>query len=138
VTVAVVPNNSNQTVGGTFQVAVLVSGAQDVTALPMQIHFDPHVLQLVNVDTGDFLAKGLTDGQQVTQSHRDDGNGLVAVQVARPAGEKGVNGSGNVATLTFKAAAPGDSLITFVKVGAKNSADTAIPANGSQALVHVK
>jgi len=138
VLIAVVPSNSNQTVGGTFQVSVMLTGGQDIYSVPMQIQFDPHILQLVNVDAGDFLSRGLREGEFATQAHRDDGSGVVTLAVTRPPGAKGVSGQGSVCTLTFKSVAAGDSPITFVKVGAKNTAQTAIPANGSAATVHVK
>jgi general secretion pathway protein D len=71
-------------------------------------------------------------------AHRDEGNGLVAMSARRPPNSKGVNGSGSVYTLTFKAIAPGDSTMTLVKVGASDSKDVNLPATGSQAVVHVK
>jgi general secretion pathway protein D len=135
VSVAVVPSNSTQTVGSTFQVAVMLSGGQDIYSVPMQIQFDPRVLQLVNVEAGDFLSK---DGQPATVAHRLESNGLVTISTTRPPNAKGVTGQGNICTLTFKAATAGDSPISFARVGAKNSAQTAIPANGTQAMVHVK
>ncbi len=135
VAISVVPGNSNQTVGSTFQVAVMLSGGKDVYSVPMQIQFDPHLLQLVNVDAGDFLSK---DGQPATVAHRLDDNGTVTISTTRPPNARGITGQGNVCTLTFKAAAAGDASITFMKVGAKDSAQTAIPANGTPAIVHVK
>ena len=50
----------------------------------------------------------------------------------------GVNGQGNLCTLTFKAVAAGDSNLALVKVGARNSAQANLPVVGSQAVVHVK
>jgi general secretion pathway protein D len=43
-----------------------------------------------------------------------------------------------VCTLTFKAVAQGDSGISFVKVGAKNSQQVAVAATPMNAVVHVK
>jgi general secretion pathway protein D len=97
--------------------------------------FNPAVLQLVNVDSGDLLSR---DGQLVSISHRDDGAGLVAIAAERPPNATGVNGQGSICTLTFKAIAAGDSDLTLVKVGARNSAQANLPAVGSQAVVHVK
>jgi general secretion pathway protein D len=131
----VVPQDSNQSVGSTFQVAVMVGNAHDVFSVPLQVKFDPAVLQLVNVDSGDFLSR---DGQVTSISHRDDGAGLVAIATERPPNTAGVNGQGSICTLTFKAIAAGDSNLTLVKVGAHNSAQANLPAVGSQAVVHVK
>jgi general secretion pathway protein D len=106
-----------------------------VYSVPMQVQYDPKVLQLVNVDTGGLLGG---DGQPVALSHRDDGNGLVTISASRPPGVNGVNGQGQVCILTFKAIAAGDSDIKLVKVGARNSIQANLPATGSQAVVHVK
>jgi general secretion pathway protein D len=141
VNISVVPSSANQTVGSTFQVAVMLTGGQDIYSVPMQLQFDPRVLQLVNVDAGDFLSK---DGQPATIAHRLDSNGLVTISTTRPPNTKGVSGNGQICTITFKAAAPGDSTISFVRAGASAKASatdpskTAIPANTGAATVHVK
>jgi general secretion pathway protein D len=132
---AVAPADTNQTVGSTFQVAVMLNNGKDVFSVPLQLKFNSAVLQLVNVDAGDFLGR---DGQATSIVHRDDGNGLVAISTNRPPNAAGVSGSGSLCTLTFKAVAPGDSTLSLVKVGALNSAQANLPAVGSQAVVHVK
>ena len=135
VMVAAVPANTNQPVGSTFQVNVMLTGGEDIYSVPMQLQFDPHVLQLVNVDAGDFLKR---DGKDATVAHRVEDNGMLTIAATRPPGAKGVSGQGTVCTLTFRAAAPGDTTIAFVKVGAKNSAQTAVAASSTSAVVHVK
>jgi general secretion pathway protein D len=135
VALSVLPVNSTQTAGGTFRVSVVASNAHDVFSVPIQLQFDPKVLELVNVDTGGLLGG---DGQPVALVHRDEGNGAVEIQASRPPGVKGVDGQGEVCVLTFKAIAAGDSTIALVKVGAKNSIGASLPAVGSQATVHVK
>jgi len=137
-TLSITPAVSNQTLGSTFQASVTIANAQDVFAIPVQVQFNPAVLQLVNVDTGPFLG---ADGQAVAMAHRDEGNGLVALSARRPPNAKGISGEGSVAVLTFKAIAAGDSNLTLVKIGASNSAQVNVPvvsAAGSQAMVHVK
>ncbi|WP_433964090.1 cohesin domain-containing protein [Tunturiibacter gelidiferens] len=130
----VVPPESTQPVGSTFQVAVMLGNGHDVFSVPLQLQFNPALLQLVNVDAGDFLSK---DGQAVSLVHRED-KGLVAISSIRPPNTAGVSGTGSLCTLTFKAIAPGDSTLSLVKVGALNSAQANLPAVGSQATVHVK
>jgi general secretion pathway protein D len=134
VSFTVVPPASSQAVGSTFQVAVMLGNGHDVFSVPLQLKFDPAVLQLVNVDAGDFLGR---DGQAVSIVHRED-NGLVAISTIRPPNTPGVSGTGSLCTLTFKAVAPGDTSLSLVKVGALNSAQANLPAVGSQAVVHVK
>lgn len=135
VSFGVVPADSTQTVGSTFQVSVSVNNAKDLYAAPLQLKFDPKLLSLVNVDAGEMLSR---DGQSVAMVHRDEGNGLVTVSVSRPPAVRGIDGQGSVAVLTFKALAAGDSTISLVKVGARNSAQANIPAVGAQATVHLK
>jgi general secretion pathway protein D len=131
----VVPPAGNQAVGSTFQVGVSASNARDLYAVPLQLQFNPAVLQLVNVDAGDLLSR---DGQAVSIVHRDEGNGLVTISTSRPPNTSGVNGQGSVATLTFKAVAAGDSNLALVKVGARSSTQANLPAVGSQSVVHVR
>jgi general secretion pathway protein D len=135
ISLTVAPPTGDQAVGSTFQVAIRAANATDLYAVPLQIQFNPAVLQLVNVDAGDLLAR---DGQAVSIVHRDEGNGLVTISTSRPPNVAGVTGQGSVATLTFKAVAAGDSNLALVKVGARNSAQANLPAVGSQAVVHVK
>ncbi len=134
VSFTVVPPTSNQAVGSTFQVAVMLGNGRDIFSVPLQMKFNPAVLQLVNVDSGDLLSR---DGQLASLVHRED-NGLVAISTTRPPNATGVNGQGSLCTLTFKAIAAGDSDLTLVKVGALNSKQANLPAVGSQAVVHVK
>jgi general secretion pathway protein D len=122
-------------VGSTFQISVTASNAHDLFEVPMQLRFDPRVLALVNVDSGDLLGR---DGQPVALVHRDEGNGTVTVSASRPPQTAGINGSGVVCTLTFKALAAGDSPISLLKTGAKDSKGASLPTVNSQGVVHVK
>jgi general secretion pathway protein D len=135
VSLAIAPPNSTQTLGSTFTASVVLTNAHDVFSVPLQVGFDPKILQLVNVEAGGLLGG---DGQPVALVHRDDGNGLVTITASRPPGVGGVNGNGQVCTLTFKAIGAGDTNIALVKVGAKNSIQANLPAVGAQGVVHVK
>jgi general secretion pathway protein D len=135
ISLSVQPPAGAQNVGSTFQVTVNASDARDLYAVPMQLQFNPAVLQLVNVDAGTLLAR---DGQAVSIVHRDEGNGLVTISTSRPPNVQGVSGQGSVATLTFKAVGAGDSNLSLVKVGARNSTQANLPTVGSQSVVHVK
>jgi general secretion pathway protein D len=135
IALSLTPTSSIQGVGSTFQVAVELKNGKDIFSVPMQLQFNPAVLQLVNVDSGTFLSM---DGKMATVVHRDDGNGTVTIGASRPPQSTGVTGNGSVAILTFKATAAGDSTISFLKAGAKNSNQLALPAAGTAAQVHVK
>jgi general secretion pathway protein D len=138
VVLTVLPLNSTQSVGGTFTARVLLSNAHDIFSVPLELQFDPKILQLVNVDSGSLLT---SDGQAIALVHRDQGNGTVAINASRSPGANGVNGvnhQGEICILTFKAIAAGDTNIALTKVGAKNSLQESLHAVGSQAVVHVK
>ncbi len=135
VNLGISPSSIAPAVGSTFQVSVTAGNAHDLAEVPMQIRFDPRVLSLVNVDSGDLLAQG---SQPVAMVHRDEGNGTVTISATRPPAIAGANGTGIVCTLTFKALAAGDSPLSLVKIGAKDSKGMNLPALGTQGVVHVK
>jgi general secretion pathway protein D len=122
-------------VGSTFQVAVTAMNARDLYSVPMQMQFDPRVLQLVNVDAGDLLSR---DGMAVALVHRDEGNGAVTISATRPPGAKGVDGQGTICTLTFKAIAAGNSTLALTRIGAKDSQQVSVVTMGNQGVVRVK
>lgn len=135
VNLTIVPPAAKQAIGSLFQVTVTAANAHDLFSVPLQMHFDPRVLSLVNVDAGDLLGR---DGQAVALVHRDEGNGTVTISASRPPNLRGVDGQGSVCTLTFKALAAGDASLQLVKIGAKDSQQRNLPAVGSQAVVHVQ
>ena len=135
VSLGITPSSTAPTLGSTFQVSVSATNAHDLSEVPLQLRFDPRVLTLVNVDSGDLLAH---DSQPVAMVHRDEGNGTVTISASRPPQTPGVNGAGVVCTLTFKAVATGDSPLSLVKIGAKDSKGATLPAIGTQGVVHVR
>jgi len=135
VSVSIYPAVATHAVGSTFQVAVMLANAKDLYSVPLQMHFDPAVLSLVNVDDGNLLGR---DGQAPALVHRDEGNGMLTISSTRPPGTKGVDGQGTLCTLTFKALAAGDSALSLVKIGAKDSNQNNVPTVGNQSVIHVK
>lgn len=101
------PAQLSPAAGQTFAVNVRISGAQDVFSAPMQISYDPNVLQFVNISNGDLLSK---DGQAVALVHREDG-GNIQASATRPPGSGGIGGDGIVYTLTFQAKKAGQAVI---------------------------
>lgn len=135
INLSVSPSSSAPATGSTFQVSVMAANAKDLFEVPLQMRFDPRVLSLVNVDSGDFLGK---DGQAVALVHRDEGNGTVTISASRPPQTAGISGGGVLCTLTFRANAAGDSPLSLVRIGAKDSHGATLPAIGTQGVVHVK
>ncbi len=130
------PATITQKTGSTFAVNVQVSGVQNAHSVPVQIGYDPKVLQVVNVSNGSFLSQ---DGQAVAVVHRDDDStGVLQVTATRPPGATGVSGQGTVVTLTFMAKAPGQSFLTIAKGGARDPGMQPIPVAGATAAIVVQ
>jgi len=122
--------------GNTFAVNLLISGAQNVYSVPVQLNYDPKMLQLVNVSNGGFLSQ---DGQVVTLVHREDESlGQSQITASRPSGAGGVSGQGSVVTVTFQAKASGQTPLTITRGGARDPGLQAITVNGAQASVTVQ
>jgi len=122
--------------GGTFMVNLLLSGAQNVHSVPVQLNYDPKMLQMVNVSNGGFLSQ---DGQIVTLTHREDETvGQSQITAARPPGAGGVSGQGAVVTITFQAKENGQTPLTITRGGARDPGLQAITVNGAQASVTIQ
>src|SRR6202522_3680578 len=122
--------------GNTFVVNLLISGAQNVASVPVQLNYDPAKLQMVNISNGGFLSQ---DGQAVALVHREDETtGTLQVTATRPPGAGGVSGQGAVVTLTFQAKASGQTPLTITRGGALDPAQQRITVNGAQASVPVQ
>jgi general secretion pathway protein D len=113
----------------------VLSGAVDITSVPLQISYDPAKLSLVNVEGGDLLSR---DGQALAVVHRDQPKGLITLNVARPPGAAGVSGSGVVCILSFHAGAAGASEISITHPSAINSAQQTVPARGARTTIQVQ
>jgi len=130
------PVSMTQHAGSTFTVNVVLNGAQNVYSVPLQLSYDPKLLQVVNVSNGSLLSQ---DGQIVTVSHREDeATGTMQVVATRPPGAAGVSGQGSVVTLTFLARAPGQSTLAIARGGARDPAMQALPVNGATATVTIQ
>ena len=130
------PSTVNVASGATFAVNVLLSGAQNVYSVPLQLNYDSSRLELVNVSNGGLLSQ---DGQAVALVHRDDtSSGTVQITATRPPGSGGISGQGSVVTLTFMAKAPGQSAVSITKGGALDAAMQRIPVTSAQASINVQ
>ncbi|MCU1299991.1 MAG: type and secretion system protein [Candidatus Sulfotelmatobacter sp.] len=130
------PGQITATKGNTFVVNLLISGAQNVYSVPVQMNYDPAKLQLVNVSNGGFLSQ---DGQAVAVVHREDeSTGTLQITATRPPGAGGVSGQGTVVTMTFQAKASGQTPLTITRGGARDPGLQSITVNGAQASVTVQ
>src|SRR6059058_2504622 len=130
------PANVTQPAGSTFAVNVLLTGAQNVYSVPLQVSYDPKILQVANVSNGGLLSQ---DGQAVALVHRDDdSSGALQITATRPPGANGVSGQGTVVTLTFLTKGTGQSTLTISKGGARDPAMQSLPVSGAVATITVQ
>lgn len=128
------PPSTTQKVGSTFTMNIMLNGAQNISQVPLQLSYDPKLLEVANVSNGNLLSQ---DGQIVTVTHRED-DGTMQVTAARPPGAAGVSGQGSVVTVTFVAKAPGQCSVTISRGGARDSTMQALSVTGATAMVTIQ
>ena len=130
------PPMVNEPAGATFAVSVILNGGQNVFGVPVQVSYDPKVLQFLNVSNAGALSK---DGAAVALVHRDDtSQGALQISMMRPPGSGGVTPAGPLFTLTFMAKAAGQGTVSVGKAMLLDPNNTSIEASGSQAIVNVR
>jgi general secretion pathway protein D len=122
--------------GGTFTLDVVLTGAQNVHSVPLQVFYDKAGLEMINVSNGDFLSQG---EQIVALVHREDAfDGTTEITASRPDGSGGASGHGVVTTLTFQAKMPGRFPVKITR-GAIIQPDKKVTAvSGSEVSVSVQ
>ncbi len=123
-------------VGSTVGVNVVLTGGQNIYSVPVQISYDPKVLEVADIVNGTFLSQ---DGQAVSLVHRDDSStGTLQLTATRPPNAGGVSGAGTVFTLMFKAKASGTANVNVTRAQVKDAFMNNVPTGGTQAVVNVK
>ena len=124
-----------QTAGGQVSLSIQLLHGQDVSSVPIQVSYDPQVLQFSSVTNGDYLAK---DGQNVVIVHCDDpSTGKLQITAQRPPGSAGISGDGTVFNLVFTAKGKGTGTVSIATPGARNSKNQPLDVLGSQTSVTV-
>lgn len=130
------PATINQKVGSTFAINVMLSGAQNISSVPVQVTYDSSMLHLVNISNGDLLSK---DGQAVALVHREDTKGgTIQMTASRPPSTPGVSGNGSVFTLTFLAVKSGQATLSINRAVLRDAALQSQNAAGSQAIISIQ
>jgi len=122
--------------GETFTLSVVLSGAQNVHSVPLQVTYDKQGLQLLNISNGNFLSQG---EQVVALVHREDpSNGAVEITASRPRESEGVSGHGVVTTLTFLANTTGPFPVKITRAAVVQPDQQLTAASGSEITVSVQ
>ncbi len=126
----------DQAAGSTFAVNVTLRTQQAIYSVPVQIAYDPAMLQLLNVSNGGFLSR---DGEAVALVHRDDATGgTLQITASRPPGSGGIAGEGAVFTLTFLARGAGQSTLSISRPGARDENMNPVEVTAATATVRVR
>jgi len=126
----------NQPTGGTFALNVILNGGQNIFSVPVQINYDPKVMQFVSVSNAGALSK---DGAAVALVHRnDEAKGTVQISLMRPPGSNGITPSGPLFTLMFVAKAAGQGTISVGKTVLRDPNMAGMEASGSQAIINIR
>jgi general secretion pathway protein D len=131
------PATFEASANGTFSAALVFdSGADIVAAQPLQIQYNPKVLQLTDISAGDLFSK---DGvAPVFSRNIQNDQGRATVEIGRQPGATGVNAPGTLLTFSFKAIAPGATTVSVLNLTVRNSQARAIGTSHPQLAVTVK
>ncbi len=115
---------------------VLDSGADVASASPLQIQYDPKVLNLADVSPGDLFTRD--SAEPVFSRDIQNDQGLATIKIARPAGAAGAAGPGTLITLSFQAVGRGSTTVRALNVTVRNSQAMSIGSSSPQLSVNVK
>ncbi len=119
-----------------FSVNINLDNARNVGHVPFNLSFNPDVLQIVEVTMGALLGK---DGAQVSfVRDYDNKAGQLRVSLARLGKETGVDGSGILCTVVFKAVGAGSTDIVFSNNSVRDATSNTLPANFVPAKIQVQ
>lgn len=99
-------------VGATLSLSLKVSSPDALLGLPLQIKYDPAVLEVVDAKAGAFMGQG---GNPAEFSKRIVGGSGMVFFTHNRSGAEGAKGDGDLVTLDFKALKPAErSLVTVL------------------------
>lgn len=134
-TIHFIPASVKRRAGSTFSVDLMLEGAHDLSSVPLQIVYDPKLVQFTHVSGSAFLGQ---DGQTIAMVHRDnEAAGTLSVAASRPPSAPGVSGHGVVFSLTFFAKTPGASALSVKRAALRDAAMRIVWANSSQAAITI-
>ena len=117
--VSFVPAQIQTTLGGSFNVNLVIANAADLFSAPIEIKYDPKVLKLNDVTQGNLMA---SDGQQVTFTKNIlNDAGQADITINRLPGTGGVTGSGMLVTLSFTTLGRGATSVSVPAFSPTNS-----------------
>jgi ABC-type transport system substrate-binding protein len=114
--------------GQSFNISIRVSNVRDLYLWVFSIQWNPATLEYISITEGGFLRNGSSTTGILIKSVNRTGGYLEAAACSRLGNVPGVNGSGILANITFRAKAPGSSLLDMYFVGLLDSNLSSIPS----------
>jgi hypothetical protein len=122
--------------GATLAVPIQVTNVTDLAALQMALKFDPKVLHINNLLSGDLIKRNGPDLVPSRNILNDSGN--ASVGVARDPASGGVSGTGAVLTIVFEAVAKGTTTVSVPQFTMTGSAGQSIPSTPPSLTINVR
>ena len=118
--VSIVPEAQTVPVGGETELEIRASNVNNLYGVELHLTFDSELVEVIDADpvrdgiqvnTGDLLAPGMTEGIAVNQAYNSQGRIDFAVTLV--ADDEAVSGSGTLATIGFRCVTEGTAEIRF-------------------------
>ena len=123
--------------GDTFTLDIRAENVLDLAGWQFDVAYDPTVLEALDVSEGDFLKTG--GGSTFFQSGRiDNAAGKITGLIAGRISDGGVNGSGSVLHVRFKAKAEGETGLTLQNFLFGSVTEESIPAGPLEIRITVE
>ena len=126
-----VPNSGSAAVGETITLQVLIDGAVNLGAFEFHLGYDPQVLQPQSAILGPFLTTTGRTPVPLGPAIKGDEIRFAGASYGEIAGP---DGSGELATVTFRVVGPGSSPLTFRRVIVTDVRAAVQPAVGLDGL----
>ena len=123
-------------VGGTVPVNIQVNNVSDLAALQMVMKFDPKILKINNLTSGDLIKRNGPDLVPSRNILNDSGD--AAVGIARDPASGGVSGTGAVLTIVFQAVAKGTTTVSVPQFTMTGAGGQSIPAAAPSLTINVR
>ncbi len=121
--------------GDLFSARIKVENIRDLAGFQYDIVFDPTVLEATAIEEGAFLSA--TGATYWMEPDIDNNAGVISDIACAKTAKGGVDGSGTLATITFKAIGAGQSHIKLQNIVLSDSSGGIIPATSAGATVTV-
>ncbi|MGH9749830.1 MAG: cohesin domain-containing protein [Candidatus Polarisedimenticolia bacterium] len=131
------PASVSTQVGQEFSVSVMIGNAGGVGSVPFHLAFDPAFLEFVNFSNNSpFLSQ---DGAAVfVLATLGAGGREVIVGLSRQGSRPGMNGSGTLLTLSFRAKQPGTTSLQFTDLSVMNPRADRLPSEQRGGIVVIQ